>query len=217
MHKVLLSRRGDINMKFNFYALKLTAILFIIFFIQLFSKGFTENLLLNSSAFLEPWRFVTAIFLHADLPHILLNSFALALFGSILESLIGGKRFLVIFFLSGIAANLIAVFFYPSSLGASGAIYGIIGSLAVIRPLMVVWAFGMPMPMFVAGLLWAVNDLIGIFVPSNVGNIAHLSGLVVGLILGFGYRKYSYKLHPPKDKINLDERYVQQWEDSFLK
>jgi len=163
--------------------------MFLVFLIQLFVRGFTELFLLDSSAYLQIWRFVTAVFLHGGFAHLLYNVLALALFGSILERFIGGKRFLIVFFVTGILANLISVNFYDSSLGASGAIFGVIGALVIIRPLMVIWAFGMPMPMFIAGILWAAGDLIGLFVPSNVANLAHLSGMFFGLIFGFSYRK----------------------------
>ncbi len=163
--------------------------MFILFLIQLLISGFTELFLLNSNSYLQIWRFVTAIFLHGGLAHLLYNIFALALFGSMLERLIGSKRFLIVFFVTGILANIVSVNFYDSSLGASGAIFGVIGALIVIRPLMFIFAFGFPMPLFIAGIIWAAGDLIGLFVPSNVANLAHLSGMFFGLILGFIYRK----------------------------
>ena len=175
--------------KFRFYALKLCFWMFVIFLIQLLIKGFTELFLLNSNSFIQFWRFVSAIFLHGSFVHLLYNVFALALFGSMLERLIGGKRFLVVFIATGILANIVSVNFYSSSLGASGAIFGVIGALIVVRPLMVVWAFGLPMPLFLAGIIWAVGDVIGLFVPSDVANLAHLSGMVFGLIFGLLYKK----------------------------
>ena len=178
-------------MKFRFYAFKLSGIMILVFLAQLFILGATDLFILNESAFSEVWRFVSAIFLHGSLLHLTYNLFALLLFGSILESLIGGKRFLSVFFIAGILANLISVNFYSSSLGASGAIFGVIGALIVVRPMMVVWAFGMPMPIFVAGILWGIGDLIGAvsFLSGNsvdnTGNIAHLSGLFFGILSGF--------------------------------
>lgn len=200
---------------FKFYAIKLTGIIFIIFLIQLIFKNFTSLFLLTSEGFFQPWRFLTAIFLHGSLTHILFNSFALLFFGSILEKFIGGKRFLIVFFITGILANLISVNFYSSSLGASGAIFGIIGTLVIIRPTLTVWAFGLPMPMFVAGIIWTVGDFIGLFVPSNVGNIAHLSGMFFGLVFGFLYRKKRMK--KTKSKIIIDEKIVRSWEDANLR
>ena len=180
--------------RFRFYALKLCLLLFVIFLIQYFVSGFTDFFLLNSSSFTQPWRFLTAIFLHGSFMHLFYNIFALGLFGSMLERLVGGKRFLIIFFITGILANTVSVNFYDSSLGASGAIFGIIGALIIVRPLMVVWAFGLPMPIFIAGILWAGGDLIGLFVPSGVANLAHLSGMFFGLLFGALYRKRALKI-----------------------
>lgn len=181
----------DRRKRFRFYALKLCAIIFVIFLIQLIFSGFTDLFLLNKEAFIQIWRFITPIFLHGGFAHLLYNVFALALFGSMLERLIGSRRFLLVFFISGLLANIVSVNFYDASLGASGAIFGVIGALIFIRPLMFIFAFGFPMPMFIAGILWAAGDLIGLFYSTggNTANIAHLSGMFFGLILGFIYRK----------------------------
>jgi len=208
-------------MNFRFYALKLTLVCIIIFIIQLIIPGFTNAFLLNERAYYEIWRFVSAIFLHGNMAHLLYNGFALALFGSILESMIGGKRFLTVFSATGIIANVIAINFYPSSLGASGAIYGIIGALILLRPFLMVWALGLPMPIFAAGIIWAAGDFIGIFTPSNVGNMAHLAGMFFGIILGALYRGY-YKKNNIKEgvksnKIKLDEGSMQKWEDKYIR
>ena len=175
--------------RFRFYALKLCGIMFLIFLVQMLFSGFTNLFLLNDLAFTQVWRFISSIFLHGGFAHLLYNLFALGLFGSILERLIGSRRFLIVFFVTGILANIVSVNFYDSSLGASGAIFGIIGALVIVRPLMAVWAFGLPMPLFLAGILWATGDLIGLFVPSNVANLAHLSGMFFGILFGFAYRR----------------------------
>lgn len=180
---------------FKFYFLWLCLILVGIFIIQLVIPGFTELFVLNSEALYggQYWRFLTAIFLHGSAMHLLYNLFALFFFGLSLERLIGSRRFLIVFFVSGIIGNIVAVNFYPSSLGASGAIYGIIGSLSVINPFMFVWAFGLLLPMFIAAILWIIGDLMGVFGlgGSDVGYIAHLSGIGVGILFGllFRYRK----------------------------
>ena len=125
-------------MRNKYFALWLSVICVLIFILQLAFSGFTDALVLNQSSWLEPWRFVSSIFLHGSPLHLIFNLFALILFGLILEKLIGSNKFLVVFFASGIIANLIAVNFYPSSLGASGAVYGILGALTILRPKMVV-------------------------------------------------------------------------------
>ncbi len=202
--------------KFGFYALKLSVAVVFIFVLQTFVSGFTDLFLLDEEHYSQLWRFLTAIFLHGDIPHLLYNLFALALFGSILETLIGGRRFLITFLITGVLANIISINFYPSSLGASGAIFGVIGALIVVRPMQVVWAFGLPMPILVAGVLWVIGDVIGVFVPSNVGNIAHLSGMFFGLVLGFLLRRKKQEIQI-EDSVNLDEEQVRRWEDFYLK
>ena len=203
-------------MGFKFYAAWLAVICVLVFILQTVFSGFTELFLLNELSFSQPWRFLTAIFLHGDFGHLIYNMFALVLFGSMLERLIGSRRFLLVFFAAGIVANFASVFFYPSSLGASGAIFGIIGTLIVVRPTLVVFAFGLPMPMFIAGILWAVGDVIGLFVPSNVGNIAHLSGLAIGLLFGAFYRDWK-QLKIPRERTSLDEGFMRDWEDAHMR
>ena len=203
-------------MRIRYYALWLSAVCIAVFILQVLFSGFTDLFVLEQASYMEIWRFLTAIFLHGSLGHLVANLFALALFGTILESLIGSRRFIKIFFLSGIIANIIAVNFYPSSLGASGAIYGVLGALIIIRPMMTVWVYSLPMPIFVAGALWVGNDIIGLFVPSNVGNIAHLSGITIGFIFGLFYRSWVEKIER-HDKVKLHEENMRRWEEVYLK
>lgn len=200
--------------RMKFYSLWFCLICIIVFILQLVIPGFTELFVLNQASWFQLWRFVTAIFLHGGVVHLLYNLFALALFGIILEKLIGSNRFLLVFFASGIIANLIAVNFYSSSLGASGAIYGILGCLAVIRPLMMIWAFGFPMPMFIAAILWVGAGVLGIFMPSNVGDIAHLSGIGVGFIIGLFLREWKVA---KKELIRVPEGYMRVWENNYMR
>lgn len=202
-------------MEIKWHSLWLVAICVIAFILQIAIPGFTEAFLLQQEKPFEIWRFFTAMFLHGDIAHLLYNMLALFFFGMILEKLIGSKKFLLVYFSSGIIANLISINFYSSSLGASGAIFGIIGALIIIRPGLSVFAFGLPMPMFIAGILWAIGDIIGIFVPSGIANIAHLSGMVVGLLLGALFKNW-HERREVENKIILNENYVRKWEDEWL-
>jgi hypothetical protein len=191
-----------------------------VFILQNLISEFTGLFVLNKSALYnyEIWRFVTSVFLHENIVHLLYNLFALALFGFILEKLIGSKRFLIVFFASGIIANLIAVNFYNSSLGVSGAIYGILGCLAVLRPLMMIWAFGFPMPMFIAAIVWVGAGILGVFMPSNVGDIAHLSGIGIGFLIGLILRLTRKKQNPSYSyKIEIPDSYMNEWENRYMK
>lgn len=171
-------------MKKNSYsALWLAGICILIFVIQIIFPIITDSFKLTASeALSKPWTLITSIFLHGSLVHLLYNMFALALFGTILENEIGTRKFLYLFFLAGLFASIASVPFYNSVLGASGAIFGIIGALAILKPKMIVWVYGMPMPMFLASIVWAVIDIFGIFIPGSVANIAHLSGVLVGIV-----------------------------------
>jgi len=104
-------------MKFRFYALKLCGFIILVFLAQSLISGFTELFILDGSSWWQVWRFISAIFLHDGLTHLIYNLFALILFGNLLEVLIGGRRFLAIFLISGILANLVAINFYSNSLG----------------------------------------------------------------------------------------------------
>jgi len=205
-------------MRFKFYAFKLTGITALVFAFQVIFSGFTDLFVLNSSAFSgEVWRFLTAIFLHGGIGHLLYNGFALVLFGSMLESIIGGRKFLTVFFVTGVLSNIFSGNFYSSSLGASGAIFGIIGTLILIRPLLPVWAFGLPMPILFAGLLWGFGDIIGaygFFVGNpidNTGNLAHLSGMFFGFVLGALYKKKRRRKRKEKVVSEMEMRNWERW------
>jgi len=203
--------------KNHFYAIWLVLACIIFFILQNLITGFTDALLLNESALIEPWRFISAIFLHGSLTHLVYNLFALGLFGLILESIIGSRKFLLVFFVSGILANFLASPFYNSSLGASGAIMGIIGCLTFIKPKMTVWAFSLPMPLFLAAFFWVAGDIFGVFIPDNVGHIAHLSGIAFGLILGIVFRTQIKIKERQNYKLELPERQIQVWEDTYMR
>jgi len=211
--------------KFRFYFLWLSLICIGVFILQNLPgiPGFTEMFVLNSKAIynIEKWRFISAIFLHGSITHLAYNLFALLFFGGLLEKLIGSKKFLLVFFGSGIIANIISVWFYPSSLGASGAIMGIIGALALIRPMMMVWAFGLILPMFIAAGLWIAGDVLGAlgaFGEKGIGNIAHLSGIGIGLIIGLLLRKGLKKRKEKSDnKIKIPDYYMAGWEKRYMK
>lgn len=203
-------------MTFKGVAFILCGICIIVFAIQAIFPVFTEYISLEQQSWSQLWRFFTALFAHGSLSHLLYNILALALFGSILESIIGERRLLVIFLFTGMAANVVSIFVYPSSLGASGAIFGIIGTLVMLRPGMSVFAFGLPMPMFIAAILWAVGDIIGLFIPSNIANMAHLVGLAFGLVLGAILRQPNQN-KVKRQKVVIDEDSMVEWETNYLR
>ncbi len=144
-------------------------------------------------AFEYPWMFVTSIFLHADVSHLFVNMLALFFFGISLERMIGRRSFAMLFIISGLVGNL-GYFLTASNaltpaIGASGAVNGIMGTLAVLAPFMMIFIFGMvPLPMIVAAVLWVVIDFTGLFAPSGIAHGAHLGGMLVGVLFGLYLR-----------------------------
>ena len=173
----------------QFFAIKILFVCIGSFILQAFSSDFTALFLLDQSRVLfEPWRLLTAIFLHGNIAHLFLNMFVLAVFGSLLENILGSKKFLLVYFSAGIFASIVAAVFYPFSLGASGAIMGILGCLTFLRPNMVVFLWFVPMKMWVACIVWILIDLFGLAGP-QVASAAHLGGIFVGLVLGYFLKK----------------------------
>lgn len=150
-----------------------------------------------SQAFKRPWTFVTSVFLHADFVHLFFNMFGLFMFGLYLERKISKKDYLLIFLLAGIVGNfgymLTALYEDVPAVGASGAIYGIMGCLAILEPYATVYVGYLPMPMIVAAFFWAFMEFVGIFIPSNIAHGSHLFGLIVGIVFGIYKRKSLYR------------------------
>jgi hypothetical protein len=186
--------------------------------------GFTEALWLTKDSLNMPWQFITSIFLHANIAHLLYNLFALVFFGFMVEKLIGSKKFFYLFFISGIFANIISFNFYNASLGASGAIMALLGCLAILRPMMTVFAFGIIMPMFILAIVWIAGSVLGIFGlgDSGTGHIAHLSGVLIGVLYGFFLRlkkkeEKQQTSFTSSRKIIIPENSMRAWEDFYIK
>ncbi len=132
------------------------------------------------------WRLVTSMFLHGGLLHLGLNAWALFQLGSLLELLMGSPRMLLIYFLSGIAGSLAsATFTQAPSVGASGAIFGLLGALIafLLRRRGALTPQGKSILMQLVG--WAVINVFFGFSTPGIDNSAHLGGGAAGLLLGF--------------------------------
>lgn len=140
----------------------------------------------------EYWRLLTAMFLHGDgtvqgdLLHLILNLVALYQLGSLYEVMFGTRRFLLVYFVSGIAASLTSYFHnVGASVGASGAIFGILGAFIFSVWRSPRWRHERAARNIVKQLIfWIVaNIVIGATIP-QIDLAAHLGGLVTGLLLG---------------------------------
>ena len=84
-------------------------------------------------SFSRPWEFVTAMFAHGSLEHLAMNMVSLYWLGTMIENIQGKVRFAIIYFVSGIAGNVaFALFANGSAVGASGAIFGLLGAAAYL-------------------------------------------------------------------------------------
>jgi len=135
------------------------------------------------------WQLVTYLFLHGGFFHILFNMLTLWMFGGDLERQWGTRRFLFYYFLTGIGAGLCVVLVHPGSLvptlGASGAIYGVLlafGMLFPDRQILFFMIFPIPAKFFVM-ILGAIAFLSALSMPGDtVSHVAHLGGLVIGFV-----------------------------------
>jgi rhomboid protease GluP len=134
----------------------------------------------------EFWRFVTPIFFHANVLHIFFNMYALYSIGLQIERPLGYARFLMIYFFAGIAGVFASFLFTPTpSLGASGAIFGLIGALAVFlyRNRNLFGAAGRNMLYNVIFIIVA-NLVISVSVP-EIDLWGHVGGLATGSVLAW--------------------------------
>jgi len=146
---------------------------------------------LQPATFFErPWTIVTNLFVHGGLWHLAANMLTLFFFGRFLIGLIGTRTFFTIYFFGGILGNIFFMLLgspFAIVVGASGAVFALGGTLAVLTPKLRVFIFPIPVPM----PLW-VAVIGGFVVMSFFPNVAwqgHLGGLVFGLVAGFILRK----------------------------
>ncbi|MBQ9356786.1 MAG: rhomboid family intramembrane serine protease [Prevotella sp.] len=173
------------------------------------------------------WQLITYQFLHADITHIFFNMFALWMFGCVIERVWGGNRFLVYYLICGIGAGLcqelaqyvtyvseglagytqvdtghgvIAMADYLNlwgTVGASGAVYGILLAFGMTFPNERIFIFPFPVPIkakwFVC--IYAAIELFSAYSSSNdgVAHVAHLGGMLFGLLLILYWRRHPGK------------------------
>lgn len=146
--------------------------------------GWKENLLIMQG---EYWRLLTATFLHGNLLHILFNGYALYLLGQEVERVFGASRFLATYFLAGLSGSIASyALSVQPSVGASGAIFGLIGALSIFYYLnrQVLGDAGRSQLQSMATIV-VLNLLIGFGGQGVIDNFAHIGGLIGGAIAGW--------------------------------
>jgi membrane associated rhomboid family serine protease len=132
------------------------------------------------------WRLITAAFLHYGPFHLLLNMLALWWFGSLLEQRIGSGRYLLLYLVSGLAGSAGALLLDPTvpTVGASGAIFGILGAGLVMEQFQRDYVFGG------SALGVIVLNLVFTFSISNISIGGHIGGLIGGAAAAFGLSRF---------------------------
>lgn len=163
-----------------------------IFFLQMMgdrtiSRILDQFVLVPNEVLTHPWTVVTYMFLHGGLMHIGFNMFGLYIFGPRVEERLGGRRFLILYFLSGICGALLSLIFARNAqvIGASGALFGVMIAFAMFWPdVQILLFFFLPMPVRVAVILMAVLSLwSGVNGSrSGVADFAHLGGFLGGFL-----------------------------------
>ena len=154
------------------------------------NPNITEEYAFSGSKFISnPIVAVTSIFLHAGIIHILSNLLALLFFGIAVEKELGSWKMLAIFMIGGFVGEAFSLFIYPMdvlSIGASGAIFALVGAGMLIKPFDVsFYPFIIPLPLAFIGAIYIIYNIIGFYSgPSNISYAAHFGGLIVGLIVG---------------------------------
>ncbi len=135
------------------------------------------------TSYVDYLRIVSSIFLHGGLLHLVFNMYSLYIIGPQLESFFGKVKYIIIYMISGICGNLLSMLFLADnnvSVGASGAIFGLLGALLY---------FGYHYRVYLGGVIRSqiipliiINLLIG-YLSSGINNIAHIGGLIGGILI----------------------------------
>lgn len=168
-----------------------------------------------ASPFFKPWQILTHMFMHGGFWHIFFNMYSLLMFGSILERSLGPKKFLIFYFVTGLgavalhtgvewmqarvfiangAAQAYQQLLATPTLGASGAIYGVLIGFAMLYPQARLTLIFPPIPM-TAKWLVIIFAAIVLFsgingIQDGVAHFAHLGGMLFGWLLIRWWRKH---------------------------
>lgn len=202
-----------------------------VFFAQLFAPALTPVLGLRPASvfgYLWLWQPATYMFLHGGLLHVLFNMLALWMFGAELERIWGTRYFLKFYFVTGVGAGLLTSLasllpfslsqqvYYSVTIGASGAVYGLLLAYALYfpdRPIYMYLVFPIPAKIFVAimGAIAFYASLSG--AGGGVANATHLGGLLVAYVFlknsrvnplsELKYRYLKWKINRARKKFDV--------------
>lgn len=184
-----LRRIGDVP----YITIVLVAINILIFLICTFTGNLLYNIGdLSPDSFLgdrEYYRIVSAMFLHADSGHLLNNMLLLAGLGVMLEKEVGHTRFFLLYFLSGLGGQIVSMTYkiyagewYIGSIGASGAVFGLVG---VLLAMSLWWTNEMENVTWQRIVFVVIYSLYSGIRSANIDNAAHIGGFIAGFLFGF--------------------------------
>ena len=177
-----------VNLNVLWLLIALNVLIFIITLLRpeetIYFLGLTPALLSQ-----QPWTIITSMFVHGSIWHILFNMISLYFLGSFFLRAAGEKSFLAVFFLGGLAGNILFILLanpLSTGIGASGAIFALGGALAAMVPRVPVFIFfiPVPVPLWVAILIFFFLS----FLP-GIAWQAHLGGLLLGFVAGFIFKR----------------------------
>ena len=162
-------------------------------------KGFKDRMFFEKYKFevdkilidKEYYRLITSGFLHVDWTHLIFNMISLYAFSELLEINVGRINFIIIYFGSLIAGDLFALFIHKNhgdynSVGASGAVFGVVFASIALFPGLEIGFFILPIsiPSWIYGILYIGYSIYGIKSKrDNIGHEAHLGGALIGMLI----------------------------------
>ena len=171
----------------------------IVFLLSLFNESIIQMFAVNRFFIADLgqyYRLFTGIFLHANFLHLIFNMYALYVIGMQLESFLGKGKYLVVYLLSGLGGSMLSIFFSNGySVGASGAIFGLMGALLYFGYHYRVYLDSVVKSQIIP--LIVLNLLIG-FTSTGIDNWAHIGGLVGGILatmaVGVKYKSTKFEM-----------------------
>jgi len=150
--------------------------------------AFSGENLLNGKV----WTIVTALFLHADILHLAGNMIFLYAFGNVLEKEVGAGKTYLAFFVGGVLAFLLGVFFYDPQvymIGASAAIFALTAVVLLVKPLKFSFLFFMPLGL--VAVIYIIYNVLAVQsnIEGNIAYISHVIGFAIGIPLGIAWTK----------------------------
>lgn len=156
----------------------------------------------------QVWRLVTPLFVHGGILHLLVNMYSLNVLGPLVERLFGGRRMLAVYLLAGLGGSVFSLALTPAaSLGASGAIFGLLGALAAFLALHR-RDLGPAGQLQLRQLALVALINLGLGLTPGIDNAAHLGGLLSGAALAVA-------AGPRMRLVPIDHEYA-RWQDVRL-